>query len=62
MVNGNVYLVITLVVLQGYYLSENVRQLSHYIQQMSLCHQTPSVDGYIHSNGRWHVFLFKCSV
>lgn len=59
MVNGNLYLVITLVVLQGYYLSENIRRLSLYIQRMSFCHQT-SMDGYIHSNGRRHVFPFKC--
>lgn len=52
MVNGNLYLVITLVVLQGYYLSKNVRRLSLYIQCMSPCHQTPSMDGYIHSKGR----------
>lgn len=37
MVNGNLYLVITLVVLQSYYLSENVRRLSLYIQRMSSC-------------------------
>lgn len=40
MVNRNLYLVITLVVLQCYYLSQNIRQLSLYIQHLYFCHQT----------------------
>lgn len=60
-VNGNLYLVIILAVLQGYYLSESIRLLSLCIQRMSFCHQTPSTDGYIHSKRGWHAFPYKLS-
>lgn len=61
MVNGNLYLVIILAVLRGYYLSESIRPLSLYIQRMSFCHQTPRTDGYIHSKRGWHAFPYKLS-
>lgn len=59
MVNGNLYLVISLVVLQGYYLSENVMRLSLYPTHVFLSSNTKY--GWIYSlKQKVTIFPFKC--
>lgn len=55
--NGNLYIAITLVVLQCYYLSGDVRRPSLYTRRMSLYHQTPRRDIFTQTEGGMSSFL-----